>query len=241
MDNTSYILASRQNDLFKMQDRIADSVANVNTTAFKQERDFASYMTYEAGDSKDVAFAHLFATKRDTSEGPFKQTHRTLDLAIKGDGFFRVETPLGARFTRAGNFTLDTNGNLVTQQGYLVVGPGGQQTTLLPEDRDIKIKEDGVVVVGQDQEARGQIGVFIFSDTQQLERVGQNLYKSKEEGVPSEEAKINQGMLELSNVNSVATMTELIDISRQIARTKSLIDSQHQMELDAIKRLARVN
>ena len=241
MDNSSYILASRQADLFNIQNRIADNIANLNTTAFKAEKDFASFMTYQADDSKKIAFSNLFASKRDLSEGPFQKTGRSLDFAIKGEGFFKVETPLGYRYTRAGNFTLDEEGNLVTMQGYLVLGAGGQQTTFLPEDSQITVKEDGAVVVGDLQEARGQIGVFIFSDMQSLERVGHNLYQSSEVDVATEESQINQGVLESSNVNSVRMMTELLDISRQITRTKQLIDRKHQIELDAIKRIANSN
>ena len=149
-----------------------------------------------------------------------------------------VETPLGPRYTRAGNFTVDVNGDLVTQQGYRVLGPGGQQTNFAPEDTDISIREDGLVLTGNG-EGRGQVGLFKFENPMILERVGANFYRAPIEPPIAEDSYISQGMLEGSNVNMVAQMTELINATRNIEMTKKTADRNHEIEIDSIRRIAR--
>lgn len=240
MDNTSYILASREIALFKQQDRIADQVANANTVAFKGEKDVFAKHVLDGGNAGPLAFTEIATTTRDNSQGPLKRTERPLDVAIQGDAYMMVETPLGNRYTRAGNFTIDANGDLVTPQGYRVMGPGGQQTNFAPEDTNIVIREDGVVTANGG-ETRGQIGLFHFDHPESLERVGSNLYRTSVTPQVAEDSKLAQGMLEDSNVNSMMQMTDLINVSRGIEMASKTLDRNHQMELDAIKRIAQVN
>lgn len=240
MDNVGYILASRRTALVSQQNRIADQVANGNTVAFKLERDVMSDVSLDGGNAGPMAFTDIATTTRDNTNGPYQQTERPLDLAIQGDAYFMVETPLGPRYTRAGNFTVDLNGDLVTEQGYRVLGPGGQQTNFAPEDTDISIREDGTVLTG-DGEGRGQVGLFTFDNPMVLERVGSNLYRAPVEPIISEDARISQGMLEGSNVNMILQMTDLINVARGIETTKKLSDRNHEIELDAVRRIARVN
>ncbi len=239
MDNIGYILASRQVALTDQQNRIADQVANANTVGFKLESDVMDDIILDGGNAGSMAFTHAATVTRDNSQGPYQKTDRPLDLAIHGDAYFMVETPLGPRYTRAGNFTVNVDGDLVTQQGYRVLGPGGQQTNFAPEDTDISIKEDGQVIVGTG-EGRGQVGLFSFENPMILERVGANLYRAPIGAQISEDSKVSQGILESSNVNMVSQMTELINVSRGIEMTKKAADRSHDMEIDTIRRIARV-
>src|SRR4051812_9350277 len=107
MDNNIYIMLSRQMTLFRDMDVTANNIANTNTTGYSAEHIlFSSYLTKDVnrGDRNSMAFAHDVSTYRDTESGPMKVTGNDLDMAIQGDGYFTVETPLGTRYTRAGNF-----------------------------------------------------------------------------------------------------------------------------------------
>ncbi len=238
MDNVGYILASRSIALQSQQNRIADQVANGNTVAFKLERDVMEEVKLDGGNAGKLAFTEIGTVTRDNSNGPYQKTDRPLDLAIQGDAYFMVETPLGPRYTRAGNFTVNVEGDLVNKDGYRVLGAGGQITNFAPEDTDISIKEDGLVTVGNG-EGRGQVGLYKFENPMMLERVGANMYRSEIIPDIAEDSVISQGMLEQSNVNMVTQMTELINVSRGIEMAKKTADRNHEIELDSIRRIAR--
>lgn len=236
-NNITYVLAARKGDLFNTQNRISDMVANVNTTAFKKEQNVYSELNKRLDDGDKLSFSNISTTKRDYSQGPLQVTGRQLDIAINGKGYFMVETPWGMRFTRAGNLQANTNGALITKEGYPLVGPGGGQVELAEGDFDITIRENGLVTVGVEE--RGQIGVFVFADESKLIKEGKGLYKTSQNPEVSEESKIVQGMLEGSNVNSVTAMTQLIEVSRRIDSIKKMENDYHGLQLNAIRSLAK--
>lgn len=224
--------------LREQMNRIADQVANGNTIAFKLEEDIMDDVYLDGGNAGELAFTHIGGTTRDYSNGPYQVTERPLDVAIKGDAFFMVETPLGNRYTRAGNFTVDVNGDLVTQQGYRVLGQGGGGVNFAPEDTEISIKEDGTVTAN-DGEGRGQVGLFRFENPALLERVGANMFKTDIVPDIAEDSMISQGVLESSNVNMISQMTELMNVTHALEMAKKSADRNHEMESDAIRRIAR--
>src|SRR5438128_2221232 len=114
-------MRSRQNTL----DAQANNIANASTTGFKAER--LLYSSYEAenrgdGDKQKLVAGVLTSSGTDFSAGSFQQTGRNLDVAIDGDAFLQIQTPRGVRYTRAGNLSLNADGQLVTKNGDLVVG-----------------------------------------------------------------------------------------------------------------------
>lgn len=235
--NLTYIMAARQNDLMSSQSRIADKAANTNTTAYKAENDIYGELTTRLDNRKNLSFSNISTTIRDTSQGSMQVTGRQLDIAINGPGYFMVSTPLGLRFTRAGNLKTTSEGVLVTQGGNPLLGSGGGQVEFAEGDTDISIREDGSVTAGVEE--RGQIAVFVFADEQALIREGEGLYRTDQTPVVAEKSKIAQGMLEDSNANSVRTMTDLIEVSRNIETVKSVQSDYHQMQMDILRRLAR--
>lgn len=236
-NNISYVLAARQADLFKTQDRISDLVANVNTTAFKSEKDVYSEYRKRVDDGSKISFSEIKTTKRDTSQGPLNVTGRQLDVAINGPGYFMVETPRGVRFTRAGNLQISSEGSLTTKEGYTLVGPGGGSVEISEEDVDITIRENGLVTAGTEE--RGQIGIFVFADDQLMIKEGKGLYRTSQAAEVSEESKVVQGMVEGSNVNSVTSMTNLISVSRSIETVKRMQQDFHGLQIRSIRTLAK--
>lgn len=238
MSNANYILAAHKSDLLKTQDRIADMVANQNTTGFKAEKNSFKELVAKTEDNKKISFSKISGTTIDTSQGSIISTGRQLDIAINGKGFFMVETPMGPRYTRAGNLAINPEGALVTKEGYPLVGPGGGNVELAEGDSGIVIRENGLVTT-EAGEDRGQIGIFNFNNPQLLERVGKGMYKSPEDAqVADDTAKIVQGVLEGSNVNPVSSMADLIKVSRAIDNIKNIEKQINDIKLTAIQKLA---
>ncbi len=214
----------------KRLDILANNLANVNTAGFK--KDVLSFEALLAAAEQDGAGADLVALSRhatDFSQGGARHTGNALDLAVRGGGFFEVLTADGPRYTRAGSFTLDGSGRLVTEGGDPVSGGGGP---VLIDGGDVVVGADGEVTV--DGESVGQIKLVSFVDPGQLEKVGANLFRNAGEagnidsgGVSS----IQQGYLEMSNVNIVSDMVQMIEISRayeSFQKTIQSIDSATQ-------------
>lgn len=236
-DNSFYVLAARQGDLQKTMNRIADMVANVNTTGFKAESDVYSELKQQMDRKENVSFGKISDTKRDYSQGDLISTKRELDLAINGSGYFMVETPRGVRYTRGGNLKIDSEGALVTKEGYPLLGPGGGRVELTETDVNIIIRDNGLVSAGAEE--RGQIGVFEFEDEQALIKEGQGLYKTDQNAILSETSKVVQGMVEASNVNSVRAMTDLIEVSNNIELVRKMQTDIHDIKINSIRTLTR--
>lgn len=236
-DNFSYVMAARQRDLLRSQDRISDMAANVNTTGFKLENDIYGEFKKPISDKSGVTFPSIKTTARDYSQGGLATTGRPLDVAISGPGFFMINTPNGMRYTRAGNFKTNSEGVLVTKDDYPVIGPGGGQVEFTEEDINITIRENGLVSSGPEE--RGQIGVFIFPDERLLIREANGLYNTTQQPIPTEDSLVVQGVLENSNVNSVTSMANLIEVSRQIETNAKLQESYSALKTNLIRTLTQ--
>ena len=161
MDNSVYVALSKQTAADRQMALIANNIANANTPGFKSESSvFAQHLTKDASGS--TAYVNDIGTLRDTSQGPLQTTGNPLDFAIQGDGFFAVQTPQGERYTRAGNFSVNGQGEMVNSDGYQVLDQGGAPITL-PTGRQKKssFTADGRMEVDGDE--RATIGVYNFA------------------------------------------------------------------------------
>lgn len=220
-----YTAVSGQLAIFKQIEVIANNLANMNTTGFKSEKLlFEKAMAEQvpllgASFKSDVQSGDAIATEdfvkirgstADLGQGPLELTGNPLDAAIEGKGFFVVQTPEGERYTRAGNFRLDTQKRLVTQSGYPVQGSGGDITI---NGKAVDIAEDGSISV--DRANIGKLRVVEFEANQVLREPSQ-LFKLKEGGSLSEvnSPLIKGGAVEASNVNAVRELTDMMIASR---------------------------
>jgi len=208
------------------QELIANNLANVNTPGFKTQRAFATLLRKSMGaGAAQMGETAGVATSKPQGEdeqktvgiytsfeqGRIEYTHRNLDLAIDGEGFFVVDTPFGERFTRSGSFTLTEVGLLATYGGNLVMGSGGP---IAVQGEEVEVTPDGGVVV--DGEEVDTIRVVAFSDPENLDRQG-NIFASNNaryEDVDFSRTQIVQGALERSNVNPIDEMVEMIALHR---------------------------
>lgn len=237
-------------------DTIANNLSNVNTTGFKKNRaDFEDLLYYtekiagtpatqvsvvptgiEVGHGVKVA-----ATQKMWQQGSLQQTSNTFDMALEGEGLFKVKLIDGSDgFTRDGTFKIDSNRQLVNSNGYTLDPP-----IVLPEGfirGDVAISEDGRVtckVAGSDENVEvGQIMTYRFINPAGLQAIGGNLYKTTVasgeaiEGRPAYDgmAKLHQGFVEMSNVNLVDEMVEMIVAQRAYeVNSKSVITSDSML------------
>lgn len=149
----------------------------------------------------------------DYSSGAMRQTGRSLDMAIAGDGLFAVQTARGERYTRAGSFTLDASGQLVTAGGDLVIGQNGGIT--IPPG-ELSVGSDGTISVDGRQIDR--LKIVAFADPRSmLIKEGASLFAAGGGVRPREDdaSRVEQGMLEGSNVNSITEMAAMIQNGRE--------------------------
>ena len=154
---------------------------------------------------RGVAYAIDRATWRDTAAGAISTTGNPFDLALRGDGFFAVETPRGERFTRAGRFALAGDGKLTDAEGNAVLDARGTPIVLGPNDTRIEVRGDGTV--RSENGPVGQLRVVRFDDPQKLRAEGARLFAADEPGVAAERPGVVQGAVEGSNVQPVMEIT----------------------------------
>lgn len=214
-------------------DATANNIANATTTGFQADR--ISFREALAGaKSPDSSLVSTTTKRVDTQYGALAQTGNPLDLAIEGDGMFAVDTPTGARYTRAGNFRLDSEGALVTVDGYKVRGEGGP-IIIPPDTKVIDVGADGEV--NADGESIGKLELVKFKYSQ-LKREGGTLFSAVGEPEPSTERPlVRSGMLESSNVNVVRGVVDLVKVSRTYESLMRVIQGYHDVESRAARDL----
>jgi flagellar basal-body rod protein FlgF len=238
METPIYIALSRQMALRQQMDVVANNIANANTSGFKAEMLLMSEVELPAEQGTELSYVQDFATARDFSPGALRATGNDLDLAIQGDGFFAVQTPEGARYTRVGRFQLDGNGTLVNSQGYAVLSGGGP-VTIDPDDGPVHVAADGTVSTdraadGQLLAVQGKLDVVDFADRAALAAAPDNLFDAKGQQPIAATGKIAQGMLEDSNVQPIIEMTSLIEVTRNYQSMQRFLDNEHERQRKAI-------
>ena len=252
MENTLLVGLSRQVTLERQLDVVANNVANINTSGFKADRAlFEEYLRSPAHEDnfvradRRVSFVQDRATFRDFSAGPSEQTKNPLDVAIDGGAFLVVQTAAGERYTRDGGLQINNQGQLVTAGGDPVMGASGP-IVFQPTDKQINIAPDGSVTVvegtARTDSVRGKLRLVSFADAQKLVKEGSNLYSAGPGGAAQTDttARVRQGFIEKSNVNSVHEMSRMIEITRTYTQISSMLQQQHDLHRSAIEKLADV-
>jgi len=252
MENTLLVGLSRQMVLERQMDVVANNVANINTNGFKADRSlFEEFLRSPAHEDnfqrsdRRVSFVQDRASFHDFAAGNTEQTKNPLDVSIDGNGLFVVQTPAGERYTRDGGFQINNQGQLVTASGNPVLGTSGP-IVFQPTDKQINIAVDGNVTVlegtGRTDSVRGKLRIASFADPQKLVKEGSNLY-SAGQGVAAQTdttSRVRQGYIEKSNVNSVAEMSRMIEITRTYTQISALLQQQSDLHKSALEKLADV-
>jgi flagellar basal-body rod protein FlgF len=238
MQAAAYIALSSQMALHRQIDVVANNLANSSTPAFKTERMlFAEFLNRESA-GQPISFVQDLGTVRDTKQGPITRTGNPLDFAVQGDGYLKVETPLGMRYTRNGRFQLDGTGQVVTSQGYPVLAEGDRPLTVPTDAQEITVTRDGTVTTSQGE--AGRLAVVRFANERDLAPAAGGFYVTEAQPVAAPEAVIQQGMIEESNVEPIVEMTRMMNISHNFSFAKDLGDSESDRTRSAIEKLGKV-
>ncbi len=226
-------------------DVLSNNLANINSVGYKQESlSFQSYLPgngningYSSGNSQANSFSRAEVTVTDFSPGPRKLTGGSLDLALDGKGFFCIKTPEGVRYTRKGNFDINSEGLLVTQEGFSVLGVGG---AIRIDGKDVSIDRDGKISVDGNQVDK--LKIVYFDEPFTLQKVANTMFAPCDPsftGSNSEGVKVMQGFLELSNVGASETMIEIIDTLRTYESYQKVIQFVDECTEKAINDVGR--
>lgn len=235
MENALFIALSNQLAIRRHMDVIANNVANANTAGYRgEEMMFVEYLV-PTETQGEMAFVQDYAVVRDFREGGMTRTGNTYDMAIHGKGWFEVDTPTGLRYTRDGNFHLDTSRTLVSSANHPVLGDNGTPITIPVEAATVLVGRDGTV--SADGTVVGRIKVAAFADEQLLTPEGSNMYRSDAPPIPAENVTIVQGMIEGANVKPVIQMANMVKAMGDYRAAQQIIDEEHERQQNVISTL----
>jgi flagellar basal-body rod protein FlgF len=238
MDNAAYTMLTRQTGLRRELQVIAHNVANLSTTGFRREGLVFSEFVRDL-DHGEEALSMAAANARQTflSQGGMTMTGGTFDLAIEGEGFFRIGTAEGERLTRAGHFTPNAQGELVTPDGHRLLDLGGAPVFVPPDAGPISIARDGTISAGGQPLA--QLGLVVPEDRSELSRASGVLHIAEGATLPVQNPVILQGFLEESNVNPISEMARLIAVQRAYESGQRFLENEDQRIRNVVQTLGR--
>ncbi len=238
MENGLYIGLSRQMVLRTGMDLVANNIANANTPGYRAQQPlFKEYISDPKGGRDPISMVTDYGQYDITKPGPVSVTGNPLDVSLSGPGFIGINTPEGVQYTRAGNFSLNNNREIVTPAGFKVAAEDGGAIQIPAEAKDIRIDKEGRISTENGEISR--LMVREFTNQQSLTPKGSGLYQTTETGQQSQNTEVAQGQLEGSNVESVREMTRMIDISREYQAMQRMLQNDHERQRTTIQRLGR--
>lgn len=235
----------------RRMDVMTNNLANADTTGYKKEgtvnQAFKDQLAIKIKDTSEPFYERRLGdvnmgvkigeTYRDYSQGSFRVTDNALDVALDGEGFFAVEFTSKAgvtsvKYTRDGSFTMDRDGYLRTKDGDYILNqngamngtPGEASRIRLNPNQEILIETDGSIY--QEGNLVGRIGVVDFENYDYLQKYGENMFDAVAGAAKvASGALVEQGTLEMSNVNVVSEMVEMITISRAYEANQKIIQT----------------
>lgn len=251
--------------LMDMNDNIANNLSNVNTVGYKKgslrfkdimesavysqegsilRNDTSRYLGDLSVGSRSLEYIHDF------SQGALDKTGNTYDLAIEGDGFFKIQNIDGSiSYTRNGSFIVNNDDYLVTKQGEYVLDVNNRRIRMIPEDFDPELFRDRMeIVIGESgniemnsytQKIPMQtIGIFDFSDKEDLFEIGDARFVPRDiqnnPELRAEKFSVQQGMLELSNSNVIREMINSINVSRNYESLTRVVSTNSDLLQTAV-------
>lgn len=241
----------------KRLDTVTNNLANASTTGFKREgltsKSFDQMLTVKLNDlsvpylnegiGKMSLGVKIGENYTDYSQGSLKETGNTYDLALAGNGFFTISYTdkkgnTSEKYTRDGEFTMDSEGYLRTLEGDYVQGEGG--AIMIPvETSEVSIRDNGDIYA--DGDYVDSLRIVDFEDYNNIEKFGENLYSVVDGATETEStAAVKQGYLEMSNINVVKEMVEMITISRAYESNQKLIQTEDDMLDKSVNQVGKV-
>ncbi len=226
-------------------DVVSNNIANVDTAGYKKDsvitRSFDEEMYLRVNEENSLNIVprgqsigtlnlgnNVDVIRTNFTTGSLERTENPTDLAINGDGFFSVNyvSPDGSvteKYTRNGSFSLGPNGELLTTGGYAVLDENSAPI-VLPSNSIPTVNEDGTIYANGEYVTK--LKLTSFEDTSYLKKFGENFYDAVDGATPVEfQGEIVQGFVEMSNVNSVEEMVEMINLSRAYEASAKVVQT----------------
>lgn len=250
----------------KRLDVISNNLANAATNGFKKEgitsQTFSDELAIKIKDTSAYSLnrkigtmsmgVHVGETYTDYSQGSYDETGNEADLALAGDGFFAISFTdkagnTSVKYTRDGAFTLNAQGYLVTKDGDYVLNQNGAMTSnpgqanFIQLDPNQKFSVNELGQIYQNGVMMGQVGVVSVADTNYLEHYGENMYQLVDGGqIVASNAEVNQGFIEMSNVNVVNEMVDMITIARAYQAGQKVINAVDETLEKSVNQVGKV-
>lgn len=234
MDNATYATLTRQSGLWSELRVVANNIANASTTGFRQEGVTFAEHVVALDDAPSLSMARAAVRQTSTLQGGLTQTGGPFDLAIEGEGYFQVETPAGVRLTRAGAFSRNEVGDLVTPEGYPLLDAGGAPV-FAPPGAAVNISADGTL--SADGQPITQIGLVVPADGASLQREDGVRFAATGDLVPAETGRMLQGFLEGSNVDPVSQIARMIEVQRAYELGQKMLEREDERMRTTIQTL----
>lgn len=214
------------------QEVIANNLANVNTIGFKRDTVFQEELK-GASESLESNVKEITVFQ----QGSLRDTKNPLDFALDGRGFFAVQTPEGTRYTRNGHFQLDHSGQLVLDDGLVIMGENGP----IEVRGEITVNERGEVY--HEKNLVDRFRIVTFNEPYPLKKVGNSLFALTAEVSPEvivEGMSVKQGFLEESNVDPIKEMVNMMTIFRYFEADQKVIRTQDEILRLAVNEIGKI-
>ena len=236
MDSIGYTTLARMKGLLDEMDAVANNIANMSTTGYRREgMVFAEYIQDTGPGQPSLSMGTPVARITDLAQGNLTRTNGPFDIAIEGPGFFLIATPQGERLTRAGAFSPNDAGELVTPDGYPLLDEGGAPVFVPPDAAGVAIAADGTL--SADGNPLGRIGLYEPVDPLDLARQAGVAFDAPGGVQPIEDGRLLQGFIEESNVNPVIEVARMIEVQRAYELGQGFLDKEDERVRAALRTL----
>ncbi len=239
MDRMIYLSMSGAKAMMQRQDTLANNLANVSTVGFRAELQAFRAVPVQGSGASTRVYALETTTGHDNSPGVITNTGRNLDVAVKGDSWLAVQALDGTEaYTRGGSFDINADGMLTTRSGLLVMGDGGP--IQVPQNAEVAIGGDGTLSARMPNGTSTAVGKLkLVTPEAALRRGDDGLFRAEEGDLPADEnARVQDGALEGSNVSAVETMVAMITAARQFEAQMKMLQTAEADERAAAQLLS---
>lgn len=233
--NAAYIALSNQIARKEQLEVVANNIANVNTIGYESDNVLFRNVEVKQQSRYSNSFVKTNGTYKSFEQGTLRMTNNITDLAIVGDGYFKILTPRGERYTLNGSVIINNANVLVNHQGYPFANLNSDPITLPDNLQNIYISKDGVIFINNEE--IDTIGVFSIESKNQLIKEGNSLYISQIPAIISNNFTVVSGALRVSNVNSVEAMQDMLELQTSAKVTNSIMSDIVDLEKAAISKI----
>ncbi|MBN9565930.1 MAG: flagellar hook-basal body complex protein [Alphaproteobacteria bacterium] len=237
MKSASMVSLSQQQALRKQMEVCSNNLVNGSTAGFQKEVLRTAEEPHKKRMTHTLSLVKILEVDRISNPGPLTKTGNPLDVASPSHGYFSVQAPDSTAYSRSGQFTLNSDGQLATATGYPVLGDGSPIQVPVTA-KEIHIDPQGNVY--GDNERIGRITLSTFENEKALQRIGDGLFIAEQAPQAVETPNFQQGTIMGSNVNMIEESLHMIEILRSYQASQELIDSENERRRNSIDRIVKV-